>query len=123
MGGTVAGWCAFGPRVEMERLQRSRTIQRVGYLPVWSIVCFVVGAGFRRRGVAHALPDGVVRYARDHGVTTLEAYPVDTSGGRMSPTLAFVGTTRMFEAAGFHCVEPTQAHSARLVRWLMRREL
>ena len=54
--GLPVGWCALGPRSEMGRLQRSRTIPLVDDLPVWSIVCFVVRPGFRRRGIARAFP-------------------------------------------------------------------
>jgi hypothetical protein len=46
--GTVAGWCGLGPRAQMGRLARSRTIPVVDELPVWSVTCFVVRTGFRR---------------------------------------------------------------------------
>ncbi|MGH3936289.1 MAG: GNAT family N-acetyltransferase [Pseudonocardiaceae bacterium] len=120
--GVAAGWCAFGPRTEMERLKRSRTIQKVDDTHVWSIVCFVVRAGYRRRGIARTLLDGVVSYAHDHDIAVLKSYPVDTAGARISGTFAYVGTTQMFEDAGFHRVEQTRAHSGGLVRWIMRRE-
>jgi GNAT superfamily N-acetyltransferase len=123
LDGEVAGWCALGPRAEMGRLQRSRTIPVVDDLPVWSIVCFVVRPGFRRRGVAAALLDGAIRYAAEQGATVLEAYPIDTDGARVSGTLLFVGTTSMFEQADFHRVVETSARSAGRTRWLMRREL
>jgi len=48
----------------MGRLQRSRTIPAVDDAPVWSIVCFLVRSGYRRRGVSRALLDAVVGYAR-----------------------------------------------------------
>jgi GNAT superfamily N-acetyltransferase len=80
MDDTVVGWCALGPRSEMGRLQRSRTIPVVDDRPVWSIVCFVVRAGYRHKGVARALLDGTIGYARDCGVVALESYPVDTNG-------------------------------------------
>ena len=53
-GGEPVGWCVFGPWSDMGRLQRSRTIPRVGERPRWSIVCFVVRAGNRRQSVAAA---------------------------------------------------------------------
>jgi len=58
-------WCALGPRAEMGRLQRSRTIPAVDDTPVWSVVCFVVRSGFRRQGVAAALLDGAIAYAAE----------------------------------------------------------
>jgi GNAT superfamily N-acetyltransferase len=121
--GTPVGWCGIGPRAEMGRLQRSRTIPAVDDAPVWSIVCFLVRSGYRRRGVSRALLDAVVGYARSEGAVGLEAYPVDPRGDRIDVTFAYVGTTSMFEAAGFHRVVETAAHSAHLNRWVMRLDL
>jgi GNAT superfamily N-acetyltransferase len=121
--GQVAGWCALGPRAEMGRLQRSRTIPAVDDTPVWSVVCFVVRAGFRRRGVAATLLDGAIAYAAGQGATVLESYPIDTEGSRVSGAFLFVGTTSMFERAGFVRVVETSAHSAGRTRWLMRLNL
>lgn len=42
--------------------------------PVWSIVSFVVPAEFRHQGVATALLQGAIAYARKRGATLLEAY-------------------------------------------------
>ena len=67
----------------MPRLARSRTIPTVDDRPVWSIVCFVVRVGYRRRGVARALLDGAVAYARAEGAVGLEAYPIDPAGERV----------------------------------------
>ncbi|WP_173141795.1 GNAT family N-acetyltransferase [Kibdelosporangium persicum] len=120
---TVVGWCALGPRTEMGRLQRSRTIPKLDDRPVWSIVCFVVRAGYRRKGVARALLNGAIDYARDCGVEALESYPVDTDGARINGSFAYVGTVGMFEAAGFERVLETASRRANLPRWLMRLEL
>jgi GNAT superfamily N-acetyltransferase len=121
--GKVVGWCGFGPRQEMERLVRSRTIPAIDDRPVWSIVCFLVRVGYRRQGVAGALLRGVIDTARDYGVETLEAYPVDPTGKRIDVAFAYVGTASMFESAGFHRVLETAARSAGLPRWLMRLDL
>ncbi|MGY1858033.1 N-acetyltransferase family protein [Modestobacter sp. SYSU DS0290] len=121
--GEPVGWCAVGPRAQMGRLARSRTIPRVDELPVWSVVCFVVAPAHRRSGVARALLAGAVDHAAAHGAPALEGYPVDPAGGRVSGSLAYVGTTSMFEAAGFTRTTATAARSAGLTRWLMRREL
>jgi GNAT superfamily N-acetyltransferase len=121
--GKVVGWCGIGPRHEMERLVRSRTIPKVDDLPVWSIVCFLVRVGHRRKGVARALLQGVIECAREHGVPALEAYPVDPGGRRIDVTFAYVGLTPMFEKAGFRRVLQTSARSASLPRWLMRLEV
>lgn len=123
LDGEPVGWCALGPRSEMGRLERSRTIPRIDDVPAWSIVCFVVRPGFRRRGVAGALLAGAVEYARSRGATMVEGYPADTAGERISTAFAYVGTTGMFERAGFHRVVETAARTGGKPRILMRRQL
>jgi GNAT superfamily N-acetyltransferase len=121
--GEPVGWCGFGPRSRMERLVRSRTIPAVDDVAVWSIVCFNVRVGYRRRGVARALLDGAVAYAREHGAPAVEAYPIDPGGRRADTAFGYVGFLGMFEAAGFRQVVETAARSDRLPRILVRRDL
>lgn len=123
LDGIPVGWCALGPRTEFGRLERSRTIPRIDDLPVWSVVCFVVRTGYRRRGIARALLDGAVAYARSRGATVIEGYPADTAGTRISSAFAYVGTTAMFEGAGFERVVETAARTGGKPRWVMRRHL
>lgn len=120
--GEVAGWCGFAPRPRLPRLERSRTIPKIDDLPVWSILCFNIRVGFRRRGVAAALLDGLIDYARRSGAPGLEAYPIDPEGGRVNANFGYVGVTPMFEKAGFRRVVETAATSDRRPRILMRLE-
>jgi GNAT superfamily N-acetyltransferase len=120
--GEIAGWCGFGPRPNLPRLERSRTIPKIDDLPVWSILCFKVRVGYRRRGVAAALLDGVIDLARRSGAPGVEAYPIDPEGGRVDVSFGYVGVTPMFEKAGFRRVVETAAHSDRRPRVLMRLE-
>jgi GNAT superfamily N-acetyltransferase len=118
--GEVAGWCGFGVRPQLPRLEHSRTIPKVDDQPVWSILCFNVRVGFRRRGVAAALLAGVVDLARRSGAPGVEAYPIDPEGDRVDVGFGYVGVTPMFEKAGFRRVVETSAHSDRRPRILMR---
>jgi len=118
--GEVAGWCGFGPRPSLPRLVRSRTIPAVDDAAVWSIVCFNVRVGYRRRGVAATLLDGVVELARRSGAPGVEAYPIDPEGGRVNANFGYVGVTPMFEKAGFRRVVETAARSDNRPRILMR---
>ena len=118
--GEIAGWCGFGPRPNLPRLVNSRTIPKVDDAAVWSILCFLVRPGFRRRGLAAALLDGVVDLARRSGAPGVEAYPIDPEGGRVDTGFGYVGVTPMFEKAGFQRVVETSAHSDRRPRILMR---
>ena len=123
VGGIPAGWCGFGPRRELGRLQRSKTIQRIDDEPVLSIICFVVAPGFRGRGLSRALLRGVIEYASRQGVNVLEGYPLDSDGGRVGAAHAFVGTTGLFAAEGFIRMEATTSRSGGRIRWIMRRRL
>jgi len=120
LDGEIAGWCGFGPRPNLPRLERSRTIPKIDDLPVWSILCFNVRVGYRRRGIAAGLLDGVVDFARRSGAPGVEAYPIDPEGGRVDVGFGYVGVTPMFEKAGFRRVVETSAHSAGRPRILMR---
>ncbi|MET9514332.1 DUF2461 family protein [Streptomyces sp. NPDC002994] len=58
-----------------------------------------------------------------HTARAGEGYPVDPEGGRVNPTLAYVGTMEMFERAGFRRMKMTEAKSDKRHRWVMRRDL
>ncbi len=119
----VAGWAGVSVRTLTPRLVKSRTIPAVDDLPVWSIGCFRIRPGFRRKGVASALLAGVVEAARTAGAPGVEAYPIDPVGRRVDVSLGFVGMASMFERAGFRRVMDTNAHSAGLTRILVRLDL
>jgi len=122
--GEAVGWVGLSPREDYERLEHSTLLARVDAKPVWSIVCFVVGRRARGQGgVAAALLAAAVDYARDHGATMLEAYPVDTAGGRVPAANVYHGTLSMFERAGFRVVELRQFNRSSPVRPIVRRGL
>jgi GNAT superfamily N-acetyltransferase len=122
LGDEPAGWVGVTVRSDAPRLAHSRTIPAIDDLPVWAIGCFRIRAGFRRRGVARALLDGVVDGARRAGAPGVEAYPIDPDG-RIDVGAGFVGIASMFDAAGFRRVLVTDAHSGRLPRHLVRLDL
>ncbi len=122
--GKAIGWVGLGPREEFDRLMRSRTIPQLPGDGVWVVNCFVVAKAARRGGVAGALLDAAVAYSGEHGAVTLEGYPVETGGARMSSASAYTGTTGMFDRAGFAPAAPTssKAQGGR-PRIVVRREL
>lgn len=121
--GEAIGWVSLGPRDDYERLRHSKVLAPIDDRPVWSIVCFVVARHARGQGVARALLDAAIAYARDHGATLLEAYPADTDGGRIPAAHAFKGTVPMFEDAGFELVDRRQANRTSAPRPIVRREV
>ena len=92
-------------------------------MPVWTIWCLRVRPGHRGRGIAHALLDGAVAYARSQGAPAVEGYPVDNRGEKVDLTMAYVGTRKLFEDAGFTLAAETDSVSGGFPRVLMRRDL
>jgi len=99
-GGIPVGWVSLGPRDEFAKLKRSSVMKAVDSKPVWSIICFVVPSAYRGQGVAEALLGGAVAYARKHGATLVEAYPVDKPGRTHAENMWF-GAKSMYDRAGF----------------------
>lgn len=117
--GEVAGWAAVAPRSELP-FARSTKIPHVDDLPVWSAWCIRVKPGHRKRGISHALLEGAVAYAREQGAPAVEGYPVDNRGEKIDLTMAYVGTRKLFEGAGFTKAADTDAVSGGFPRVLMR---
>lgn len=121
--GEVAGWCSVSPRASYYRLARSRVIPHVDDAPAWSVVCFVVRAGYRRQGLAGNLLEGAVSFAADHGARIVEGYPAVTDGDRIDVASAYVGTLSLFERHGFTVAMPTSSVGGGKPRVIVRRHL
>lgn len=121
--GRAIGWVSLGPRADFDRLAYSKVLAPLDDVPVWSIVCFVVSRRERGRGVAAALLQEAIAYAREQGATILEAYPIDTGAGRVPAASAFHGTLAIFERAGFHVAALRRLNESTPVRPIVRLEL
>ena len=117
--GHVVGWAAVAPRAELP-FARSTKIPRVDELPVWSVWCIRVRPGHRGKGIAGALLEGAVAYAREQGAPAVEGYPVDNAGQKVDTTMAYVGTRGLFERAGFTRAADTTSVSGGFPRVVMR---
>jgi GNAT superfamily N-acetyltransferase len=117
--GEVAGWAAVAPRSELP-FERSTRIPHVDGLPVWSVWCIRVRPGYRGQGISHDLLDGAVAYARSQGAPAVEGYPVDNQGQKVDPTMAYVGTRKLFEDSGFIRAAGTSSVAGGFPRVVMR---
>jgi len=99
-GRVPVGWVSIGPREVYAKLKRSPVMKAVDGQPVWSVICFVVPAKYRGQGVARALLQGAIAYARKQGATLVEAYPVDKPA-RSKDEYMWFGAKSMFDKAGF----------------------
>ncbi len=100
-GELAVGWCQLTPRDDLPWLDRTRRLERVDDTPVWSLSCFYVRKGYRKRGVTSALITAALEAARRAGAPALEAYPVDAN---LTTSSSFTGYASAFERAGFKVV-------------------
>ena len=82
------------------KLAHSPVMKPIDDQPVWSVICFVVPAEYRRHGVAQALLAGAVAYAKKNGAKLIEAYPVDKPS-RSHDDFMWFGAKSMYDKAGF----------------------
>jgi GNAT superfamily N-acetyltransferase len=104
LDGEPVGWCAVEPRTAYHGLARAMKVPWQGRDEdkaddgVWALTCFVTRAGFRRRGISHALARAAVDFARARGARALEGYPMTTRNAILGEM--HVGTERTFADAG-----------------------
>jgi GNAT superfamily N-acetyltransferase len=117
--GAPIGWCQFGPREDLPRLEHGRKYASLRLPrstgPLWRITCFFVDRPFRRKGVARVALHAALEAIRERGGGTVEAYPA-THGGAVA---LWFGTRSMFEREGFREVAPF-GRSNVLVRRVVR---
>ena len=119
--GVPVGWVAVEPRTEYPRLLGLPTVWRGRHEDkqddgVWSVTCFVVRKGYRRRGITYALAAATVGYARENGARALEGYAMRTQPGKeITWGELHVGAVQAFADAGF-----TEVSSPSVRRVVMR---
>ena len=111
------GWCAVAPREEYGSLSRSRVLKPVDDQPVWSVTCFFVARGWRRRGVTVGLLRAAADHVRAMGGSVMEGYPTRPRMAQADP-FVYMGTESAFLQAGF-----TEAARPSPSRSIMRRSL
>lgn len=121
-GDEVVGWAAAHPRADTA-FATNRRIPHVDDVDVWSVWCIRVRPGHRGQGISHALLDGAVAFARKNGAPAIEGYPVDNKGEKVDSTMAYVGTRRLFQKAGFRKAADTDSVLNGFPRVLMRLDL
>jgi hypothetical protein len=100
-GERAVGWCQLTPRDALPWLDRNWRLERVDDLPVWSLSCFYVRIGYRRKGVTAALIAAALQAAQRAKAPALEAYPLDAA---LTPSASSTGFATTFVRAGFEIV-------------------
>jgi GNAT superfamily N-acetyltransferase len=99
--GLAVGWCQLTPRDALSWLDRTWRLKRVDDLPVWSLSCFYVRKGYRRRGVTSVLIAAALQAAKRAKAPGLEAYPLDAE---QTPSASGTGYASTFARAGFKTI-------------------
>jgi GNAT superfamily N-acetyltransferase len=105
--GEPAGWVAVAPRTEFVRYRGSQVPWAGRHEDkdddgVWAVTCFAIRKGYRGRGLMYPLAMATIDFARRHGASALEAYPMITQPGKqITWGELFVGARQVFEDAGF----------------------
>lgn len=104
--GRAVGWMQIGPRRDVPEWNNGGRVSAplepadADDPSVWAVSCFFLRASARGKGLTHRMVTAGIEYARDNGARLLEACPMDESRSSRSIGL-FVGSTRVFEKAGF----------------------
>lgn len=103
-GGEPVAWCSVAPRESFSALERSRVLKPVDSQAVWSIVCFFVAKGYRRRGLSVKLLKAAIDYVRERGGRIVEGYPIEPMKDQPD-AFVWTGLASAFVKAGFVEVE------------------
>jgi GNAT superfamily N-acetyltransferase len=94
------GWCQFGPREELPRVERKRGYKDKGEDALWRVTCFFIDKDHRKRGVAREALRAALEVMERRGAKTVEAYPLETRE-RYQPSFLWAGTKSLFSQFGF----------------------
>jgi GNAT superfamily N-acetyltransferase len=104
--GEPVGWCQFGLREELPRIDAGRKYRSIaptlGPTPRWRITCFYVDRPERRHGVAQVALRGALGEIARGGGGVVEGYPATNPRA----VGIWFGTRAMFEREGFRVVGP-----------------
>jgi len=101
-GGDPVGWCQFGPKEELPRIDGKRRYRPTAGDP-WRVTCLFVAPGHRKSGIAGFAVKESLKAMKRLKVKAVESYPVE---GRRSASLLWMGTPHLFESLGFARVGP-----------------
>lgn len=109
-GETPVGWCQYGPREELPRIDARRFYRKLnldhGDEKLWRITCFFVDRKHRGKGIAKLALRAALESIRRQGGGVVEAYPVVSERMSAVPEWTWFGTPGMFKREGFKEVAP-----------------
>lgn len=98
----VIGWCQYGKPEELPAIYHKKEVETTDYiLPDWRITCIFVDKNNRKNGIAKIALMGALELIKKEGGGTVESYPQDTDGLKVSSSFLYNGTKKLFEECGF----------------------
>jgi GNAT superfamily N-acetyltransferase len=119
--GEAIAWCAFAPREDFIKLEKSRVHKRIDKLKVWSVPCFFIHKNFRRNGISVNMLKGVIKYAATNGIEVIEAYPAIPTKEKLPDSFLWIGLYKSFERSGFKVVDRTSKNRP-MVRYYLSKK-
>ena len=107
---TPVGWCQYGSRDELPRIDAGRGYRKVrqpvGAEKIWRITCFFVDKDYRGQGVARTALRGALESIMKQGGGIVEAYPVVSKNLSKVAEWMWFGSPSMFRRERFKSVAP-----------------
>ena len=107
---TPVGWCQYGIKEELPRIDAGRGYRKVGPPTgtdkLWRITCFFVDKECRGKGVAKLALNAALESIKKQGGGIVEAYPVVSKKMAAVAEWRWFGTPGMFKREGFTKVAP-----------------
>ncbi|HLE65111.1 MAG TPA: GNAT family N-acetyltransferase [Candidatus Bathyarchaeia archaeon] len=104
-GRTPVGWCQYGPREELPRIDAGRNYRKVEPLSpekrLWRITCFFVDKDHRGKGIANTALRATLESIGKQGGGIVEAYPVVSKKILAESQWIWFGTPGMFKREKF----------------------
>ncbi len=94
-------WCSVSPRENFPPLNSSRVLKPIDNAPVWSVVCLFVEKSWRRKGMSSLLLKAAIEFAKNHGASIVEGYPIDKRTKNYPDIFAATGLFSSFKELGF----------------------
>ncbi|MGL4576316.1 MAG: GNAT family N-acetyltransferase [Burkholderiaceae bacterium] len=106
-GPRCIGWCQFGSPEELPRIKHKRAYELIPVgRPDWRITCFFVDKEYRGKGVSSTALAGALKLIAQLGGGTVESYPENVEGRKVSEAFLYNSRLAMFEQQGFKRVAP-----------------
>jgi GNAT superfamily N-acetyltransferase len=105
LGAIPVGWCQYGLREELPRIDAGRGYKKLNPQyedrKLWRVTCFFVDRAYRGRGVSKFALKAALESIKKQGGGIVESYPVVSKKMAAVPEWRWFGTPGMFEREGF----------------------